>query len=388
MKIGNRTSKVPVYIFSKLDMLKKELTLRGIDIIDLGIGDPDMATPHFIVNNMIDNLKNSKNHKYPPYRGVDEFRKAVANYYKERFNVILDYENEVAALIGSKEGIAHLILAATDNDDYIILPNPGYPVYAGSAAISGCNIYKINLLEKYNYLPRLETIYYEVAKKAKMMIVNYPNNPTGAVASKEFYGELIEFGKKNDIIIVNDGAYLDICSDKDDCISMLQTKGAIETGVEFGTLSKSYNMTGWRIGYIAGNKEVIDKLMEVKTNFDSGQFTAIQHAGAAALSGGEQVIEDVNKIYDERRTIISDFLISKGVNVYSSKGTFYVWFQNPCGYKSEEFAGELLEKTGVLVTPGNAFGEVGEGYCRISLTVNNEKLKEALTRIENAKIYQ
>jgi LL-diaminopimelate aminotransferase len=387
LKIGNRTSRVPVYIFSKLDKLKRELSLKGIDIIDLGIGDPDMATPDFIVNNMIDSIKNSKNHKYPPYRGIDEYKKAVANYYKERFNVILDYENEVAALIGSKEGIAHLILAATDNEDYIILPDPAYPVYYGSAAISGCNIYKVNLLEKNDYLPRLETIYYDVAKKAKMMIVNYPNNPTGAVANSSFYEELIRFGRENDIIIVNDGAYMDICNNENDSISLLQTKGAIETGVEFGSLSKSYNMTGWRIGYIAGNKEIIDKLMVVKTNFDSGQFSAIQYAGVAALSGGQHVIQRVNKIYMERRKIISDFLVGKGVNVYSSKATFYVWFENPSGYKSEEFAGELLERTGVLITPGNAFGVMGEGYCRISLTVDNEKLKEALIRIDNAKIY-
>jgi LL-diaminopimelate aminotransferase len=387
LKIGNRTSKVPVYIFSKLDKLKKELSLKGIDIIDLGIGDPDMATPDFIINNMIDNLKNSSNHKYPPYSGIDEFKKAVANYYKERYNVKLNYENEVAALIGSKEGIAHLILAATDNEDYIIVPDPAYPVYAASAAISGCNIYKINLLEVNDYLPKLENIYYEVAEKAKMLIVNYPNNPTGAVANRGFYEELIRFGKENDVIIVNDGAYLDICSNRNDSISLLQTKGAIETGVEFGTLSKSYNMTGWRIGYIVGNKEIIDKLMVVKTNFDSSQFSAIQYAGAAALSGGEQVIQDINKIYQERRILINDFLVSKGVKVYSSKGTFYVWIENPIGYKSEEFAGELLEKTGVLITPGNAFGAMGEGYCRISLTVNSEKLKEAIIRIENSKIF-
>lgn len=386
MKVVNRTAKVPMYIFSRMDVIKKDLISKGINVIDLGIGDPDMATPNFIVEHMIECLKDGKNYKYPPYRGIDEYKKAVAQYYKKTFDVDLDYENEVAALIGSKEGIAHLILGITDNEDYVILPDPAYPVYLASAIISGCTVYKMNLLEENNYLPKINNIYGDVAKKAKIMIVNYPNNPTGAVANRSFYESLIKFGKQNDVVIVNDGAYMDICNNECEPISLLAVEGAKDVCVEFGSLSKSYNMTGWRVGYVVGNRDVIDKLMIIKTNFDSGQFSAIQKAGALALNTGKHVIESSNRIYDERRSIINDSLTRLGIRVYDSKGTFYIWFKNPEGYKSEELTMEILEKSGILITPGNAFGSMGEGYCRISLTVDTSKLREAALRLENIKL--
>lgn len=386
MKIVNRTARLPVYVFSRIDEIKRKLIAEGVDIIDIGIGDPDMPTPDFIVNEAIESIKNPDYHKYPPYNGLLEFKIAVAEYYKRKYGVELNYNNEIAALIGSKEGIAHLFLALTDNNDYVLIPDPGYPVYNSAAVIAGCNVYKMYLKPEDQYLPRLESIFPEVAKKAKLLIVNYPNNPTGAVASYEFYKNLISFGMENDIIIANDGAYMDICKEGVNPLSILQIPGAKKISVEFGTLSKSYNMTGWRIGYVVGNPQVIKKLMVIKTNFDSGQFGALQTAGIKALRDGDKTIDELNKIYELRRRIVIDRLMKMGLEAYNSKGTFYVWFRVPRGYKSQEFSTYVLEKAGVIITPGDTFGESGEGYCRISLTVNCEKLEEAMNRIINMKI--
>ena len=385
MKIVNRTAKLPPYVFSKIDEVKKKLIAEGIDIIDIGIGDPDIPTPDFIVNEAIESIKNSVYHKYPPYDGLDELKNAVAKYYKRKYGVDLDNNNEIAVLIGSKEGIAHLFLALADNNDYVLIPDPGYPVYNAAAVIAGCCVYKMYLKAEDQYLPRLDNIFPEVAKKAKILIVNYPNNPTGAAATDEFYKNLIRFGKENDIVIANDGAYMYICREGTNPKSILQTPGAKDVCVEFGTLSKAYNMTGWRIGYVVGNPQVIKKLMIIKTNFDSGQFGALQMAGAKAINEGDKTIEELNKIYESRRNVVIEGLKRIGIDAYNSKGTFYVWFKVPRGYKSEEFSSQVLEKTGVIITPGNTFGILGEGYCRISLTVSLDRMKEAMYRITNMK---
>lgn len=383
MKLVNRTARLPKYVFSHLDDIKEKLKKEGVDVIDLGIGDPDLPTPDFIVNSAIDEIKNSKNHGYPPYSGIIEFKEAVAEYYKRKYSVELDVDSEIAALIGSKEGIAHLFLALTDNNDEIFIPDPGYPVYYAAGVIAGCNINRMYLKAEDQYLPQLNNLYPEIVKKAKMLIVNYPNNPTGAVASYDFYKRLIEFGKENNITVVNDGAYLDIHREDIKPISLMQIPDARATSVEFGTLSKSYNMAGWRLGYVVGAAKIISKLMEVKTNFDSGQFSAIQRAGAVALKNGDLEITEINKVYSKRRTIATDGLKKLGIEYYNSLGTFYIWFRVPKPFKSEEFAARLLEKAGVIVTPGCTFGTLGEGYCRISLTVSEEKLIEAINRIIN-----
>lgn len=382
MKLVNRTAKVPAYIFSKFDEIKKTLEQKGINIIDLGIGDPDMATPDIILKEMEKNLKDPRNYNYPPYSGIDEFKRAVADYYKRSFGVELDYKTEVAALIGSKEGIAHLFLAATDPEDYVLIPDPAYPVYNTAAIIAGCKPYIMPLKQENGYLPKLENIYPEVARKAKLMVVNYPNNPTGAVADKNFFNSLVDFGRKNNIVIANDGAYIGIGAASHKPLSIMQSPGAKEICVEFGTLSKAFNMTGWRIGYVVGNREIIDSLMVVKTNFDSGQFGAIQQTAAYALRECSSFTEEMNDIYRERRELVAGQLRKKGIEVYDSKGTFYIWFKIPHGYKSSEFAASVLEKTGVMFTPGTAFGGFGEGYCRISLTVNSDMLLEAVKRME------
>lgn len=381
MKIVNRTSTLPVYIFSRVDDIKKKLINNGIDIIDLGIGDPDLPTPEYILNSMIKAVKIPENHRYPPYNGSEEFRRAVSLHYKNTYNVDLNYESEIITLIGSKEGIAHLFLAAADSEDFVLIPDPSYPVYNAAAKIAGCNIYRMILSEANNYLPKLENIYPDVARRAKIIVVNYPNNPTGAVANKDFYKGLVDFGLINDIIVANDGAYMDICSPEVKPISIMQTPRAKETCVEFGTLSKSHNMAGWRIGYAVGNSEIIKRLMVIKTNFDSGQFSAVQYAGAEALNNGYDFIKHINDIYNDRKKYVVEELKNIGLKVYDSMGTFYVWFRVPNNYKSEEFASFILENTGVLITPGNAYGPSGEGYCRISLTVDNERLKKAIDRI-------
>lgn len=381
MKIVNRLSGLPAYIFSRVDEIKKILIEEGRDIIDLGIGDPDIKTPEFIVNSLLENTKEEYFWRYPPYNGIEEFRKAVSLYYKKRYDVELDPDEEVVALIGSKEGIAHIFLALADNNDYVLIPDPAYPVYDTAARIAGCSVYKINLNEKNNYIPNINNIYPDAAKKAKIMLVNYPNNPTGATASLDFYRELVEFGNKFDIAIVNDGAYLDIIREDLNPVSLMQAEGALNTCIEFGTLSKSYSMTGWRIGYAVGNRDMLKRLMVVKTNFDSGQFYPIQRAGADALNYGDEFVKNINYIYNNRREYVNEKLKKLGLDVYDSKGTFYVWFKIPKRFKSEEFADFLLEKTGVLITPGNAYGMSGEGYCRISLTHDNIKIEEAMERI-------
>lgn len=383
MKVVNRTSNIPEYIFSRFDEVKKSLALRGVETIDLGIGDPDLPTPGFIIDAMEGYLRNHQNYKYPPYSGIDEYKKAVADYYRRNFDVELDYNTEVAALIGSKEGIAHLILALTDPEDYVLIPDPAYPVYNAAAVIAGCRPYRMPLTEKNGYLPKLENIYEEVSRKAKLLIVNYPNNPTGALGDKSFFDSLVEYGIKHNIAIANDGAYIGIGDRKYKPVSIMQSPSAKDICVEFGTLSKTFNMTGWRIGYVVGSREIIEKLMLIKTNFDSGQFGAIQQTAAFALKEGEKFTEKMNEIYEKRRKIIVEALGNKGIEVYDSRGTFYVWFKVPKGYKSSEFAAEVLEKSGVMFTPGTAFGSFGEGFCRISLTVDSELLAEAVKRMES-----
>ncbi|KRQ86917.1 LL-diaminopimelate aminotransferase [Caloramator mitchellensis] len=381
MKITNRLVKIQDYIFSSLEETKNNLIDKGARIYDLSIGDPDLPTPDFIKDEFINRLSCEGYNKYPPYSGIIEFKRAVANYYRRKFDVELDYRDEVGVLIGSKEGIAHLFLALTDPSDYVLIPNPGYPVYLSCAQICGCMPYCMNLSQQNDYLPNIYSIYPEVARRAKMLIINYPNNPTGAVANYSFLKDVIKFGKRNDIAIINDSAYINIVNDEKYSISILQVDGAKDIAVEVGSLSKTYNMAGWRIGYIVGNREIIKKLMLIKNNFDSGVFIPVQYAAAEALNNGDKYIEYINKIYLERRKLVEYYLSNIGINIYNSNGTFYVWFKIPDGYKSEEFCKFLLSASNVLLTPGDAFGNIGEGYCRISLTKDLKTLEEAMIKM-------
>ena len=379
---SDRIKTLPPYLFAKLDEMKEAIKRKGIDIIDLGVGDPDMPTPEHIIRKMQKEVENPIHHKYPSYIGMLKFRESVANFYKRRFNVELNPENEVISLIGSKEGIAHFPLAFINPKDYAIVPEPGYPVYAIAIRFAGGEVYFTPLLEKNNFLPDIDSIPVDIAKRAKIFFLNYPNNPTGAVANKDFFEKVIDFAKKYNIIIAHDAAYTELYMDDEKPLSFLEVDGAKEVGIEFHSLSKTYNMTGWRIGWACGNKEIVAGLGKIKTNIDSGVFQAIQEAAIEALDSSQECVENLREIYKKRRDVIVNGLREIGLNVNSPKATFYVWIKVPEGYTSESFTELLLTKAGIVTTPGNGFGPSGEGYVRIALTVNEERLKEAVDRIK------
>lgn len=380
MKKSKRLDKIPPYLFAQIDKIKAQKISEGVDIISLGIGDPDMPTPEGIVNELARAAKTHANHQYPSYEGILSFRKAVSDWYGRRFNVTLDPKNEVVTLIGSKEGIAHLPLAFVDAGDVVLVTDPGYPVYGISTLLAGGDIVRVPLLKENKFLPDFKKIPEDAAKKAKLMFVCYPNNPLAATASVEFFEELVAFAKKYDILIAHDAAYSEVSYDGYVCPSFLQAKGAKDVGIEFHSLSKTFNMTGWRIGFASGSKEAIEALGTIKTNVDSGVFQAVQEAGIYALEKCGDETKKQNKIYQERRDIVIDGLNSMGWKLEKTKATFYIWVDVPEGYTSTKFVTELLDKTGVLVVPGNGYGEHGEGYFRISITVATDRLREAMKR--------
>ncbi len=379
---ADRIKTLPPYLFAKLDQMKDEIRRKGIDIIDLGVGDPDMPTPSHIIKKMQQEVKNPIHHKYPSYVGMLKFRESVANFYRKRFNVKLDPETEIISLIGSKEGIAHFPLAFINPGDYAIVTEPGYPVYAIATRFAGGEVYFAPLLEKNNFLPDLSSIPEDIAKKAKVFFVNYPNNPTGAIANKDFFEQLIDFAKRYNIIIAHDAAYTELYMDDEKPLSFLEIDGAMEVGIEFHSLSKTYNMTGWRIGWACGNKDIVQALGKIKTNIDSGVFQAIQEAAIEALDSSQDCVDELRNIYRKRRDVLISGLKEIGLDVNAPKATFYVWIKVPEGYTSQSFTELLLTKAGIVTTPGNGFGPSGEGYIRIALTVNEERLKEAVERIK------
>ncbi|MEN3013720.1 MAG: LL-diaminopimelate aminotransferase [Endomicrobiia bacterium] len=388
IKYSEKLMKLPPYLFIELDRKKKELQQKGVDIISLGVGDPDIPTPNHIVEAMKKAVEDPKNHQYPFGRGLEKFRKAVANWYKKRFDVELDYETEIHSLIGSKEGIAHLPLAFIDKDDYVLVPEPGYPVYQSSVILAGGKIYYMSLKKENSFLPVLEDIPKEILKKTKLMFINYPNNPTTQVATKKFFEKVVEFAKENNIIVAHDCAYSEIYfddkgTDEIPPISFLSVKGAKDIGIEFHSLSKTYNMTGWRVGFAVGNKDIIAGLAKVKDNYDSGVFNAIQHAAVVALEGSQDCVENIRRIYKERRDLLYGGLRKIGLEVELPKATFYIWCKVPEGETSMSFADKLLN-VGVVSTPGIGMGQSGEGYVRFALTVSKERIQEAIERIKKA----
>ena len=378
---SDRLKNLPPYLFKEIDRQKEEAGKRGIDIIDLGVGDPDMPTPPHIIEALHMAALNPGNHRYPSYTGMDDFNKAVARWYKRRFNVDLDYKKEIVTLIGSKEGIAHIPLAFINPGDIALVTSPGYPVYNIGVRFAGGQTCFMDLLKQNNFLPDLGAVPEEIAQKAKMMFINYPNNPTSAVATEEFFEETVAFAEMNNIIVCHDAAYTEMAFDGYKPKSFLETAGAKDVGIEFHSLSKTYNMTGWRIGFAVGRAEVILALGQVKSNIDSGAFQAIQIAGIAALDGDQTGLKETNKEYASRRDILVDGLLNLGFSVERPKATFYLWIEVPKGYSSEETASRLLTEAGIVVTPGNGFGAAGEGYIRIALTVSKERLKEVIERI-------
>ena len=372
---------MPPYLFAKIDEMKEEVRKQGVDIIDLGVGDPDLPTPEHIIERLKKAAENPANHQYPSYVGMLSYREAVADFYKKRFNVDLNPNNEIISLIGSKEGVAHFPFAFIDKGDYALVPEPGYPVYAIATKFAGGEVYYMPLLEKNKFLPDLDSIPEAVAKKSKIMFINYPNNPTGAVANKEFFEKVIKFAKKYNIIVAHDAAYTEMYYDNKAPLSFLEVEGAMEVGVELHSLSKTYNMTGWRIGWAAGRKEIVGALGKIKTNIDSGVFQAIQEAAIEALTAPQDCVKEMQKIYQERRDVLVSGLKGAGFDVDVPVATFYVWIKVPDGYSSADFTGLLLKEAGIVTTPGNGFGPSGEGYIRMALTVDKDRLKEVVERI-------
>ncbi|HYQ61405.1 MAG TPA: LL-diaminopimelate aminotransferase, partial [Desulfatiglandales bacterium] len=348
---------------------------------DLGIGDPDLPTPSHIIESMRKAVGDSVNHRYPSYSGMLEFRTAVAEWYRKRFGVDLDPEKEVLTLIGSKEGIAHLPLAFINPGDVSLIPSPGYPVYNIATLFCGGESHIMPLYREKGFLPDLDAIPAEVLRRAKVMFINYPNNPTAAVADVAFFEKVVEFADRNHILVCHDAAYSEVAYDGYRPPSFLQAKGAKTVGIEFHSLSKTYNMTGWRVGFAAGNREAIDGLSAIKSNVDSGVFQAIQFAGITALRSDQSCVQKMIDIYTERRDLMVSQMKKAGFELDTPKASFYLWIKTPKGYSSAELATRLLEK-GVVVTPGNGFGEPGEGYFRIALTQKKERLEEAMQRIK------
>jgi LL-diaminopimelate aminotransferase len=383
---ATRLEKLPPYLFAEIDKKKREVAARGVDIISLGIGDPDLPTAPHIIKALQEAAERPANHRYPDYEGLLSFRKAVTDWYKSRFNVSLDPEKEAVSLIGSKEGIAHIPLAFVNPGDVVLVPDPAYPVYNTGALFSGGEPYFMPLRKENGFLPDLEAIPESVAQRAALMWIGYPNNPTAAVAPKEFFAEVVRFAEKHNIIVCHDNAYSEVYYDGKKTPSFLEVDGAKEVGIEFHSLSKTYNMTGWRIGFAVGNAELIDGLGKIKTNVDSGIFQAVQEAGIAALSGDQSVVEDMRRICQERRDVLVRSLQAIGLTCTPPQATFYVWAEVPKGYSSASFTSKILEDTGVVVTPGNGFGAAGEGYIRFSLTVESERLREAVARLQKLRL--
>ncbi|MBU1054421.1 MAG: LL-diaminopimelate aminotransferase [Proteobacteria bacterium] len=383
MEKSERLKSLPPYLFKEIDRQKDEVKKRGVDIISLGVGDPDMPTPPHIIEALHKAALDPKNHQYPSYTGMYEFNNAVSRWYKKRFNVSLDPAKEVVTLIGSKEGIAHIPLAFINQGDVALVASPGYPVPNIAVQFAGGHPYLMDLKKENDFLPDLDAIPEDIAKKAKLMFINYPNNPTSAVATDEFFKQVVLYAEKNNIIVCHDAAYTEMAFDGYKPPSFLETDGAKEVGIEFHSLSKTYNMTGWRLGCAVGRAEVIDGLGQIKSNIDSGAFQAVQLAGIAALDGDQACVEEMNIEYTKRRDILVDGLTGLGLSVKKPQATFYVWVDVPKGYTSAQFTSLLLSKTGIVVTPGNGFGSAGEGYIRMALTVGQERMKEVVERIRS-----
>jgi LL-diaminopimelate aminotransferase len=387
IELAARIRELPPYLFADIDRKKVELRKQGRDLIDLGIGDPDLPTPAHIVEAMRVAAAEPRYHRYPSYEGMAAYRQAAVKWYETRFNVRgLDADKECCALIGSKEGIAHFPVAFVDPGDLVLVPDPGYPVYATWTRFVGGEVYSMPLRRENGFLPDLKAIPPEIAKRAKLMWINYPNNPTAALATREFYKEVVEFAQKNNVIVASDVAYSEMFYDGEPPASFLSVDGAREVGIEFQSLSKTYNMTGWRIGFAVGNERLVFGLGKVKTNTDSGAFEAVQAAAVAALTSPQDCVEKQRQIYRERRDVLCDGLAAAGFEVLRPKATFYVLVVCPRGLTSAEFATRLLVEAGVVATPATGFGACGEGYVRLTFCADVARMRETAERIKNVKL--
>ncbi len=379
--LADRLKKLPPYLFAEIDRQKKEARARGVDLIDLGIGDPDLPSPPHVVEALARAAREPKNHRYPDYEGLLAFREAAAAWYRQRFGVALDPATEVLTLIGSKEGTAHMPLAFVNPGDVVLVPDPGYPVYAAGTWFAGGEPWFLPLRAEREFLPDLDAIPADALRRGKMLYLNYPNNPTAGVATRAFFERVVELARRHDVVVCHDAMYSELRFDGYEPPSFLQVPGAKEVGVEFHSCSKTYSMTGWRIGFVVGNREALAGLGRVKTNVDSGVFQAVQEAAIAALTGPQDYVDRARATYQERRDLVVAGLRKLGLPVTVPRATFFVWAPVPDGSDSRKWASRLLQEAGVVVTPGVGFGPSGEGYYRIALTVDKARIAEAMDRL-------
>jgi LL-diaminopimelate aminotransferase len=386
IKKAKRINDLPPYLFAEIDRRKRDALARGVDLIDLGIGDPDIPTPAAVVEKLIESAGKPVNHRYPSSSGMPEFREAVARWYQNRFTIKLDPVKEVVSLIGSKEGIGNMAVAFVEPGDVVLVASPCYPVYHIGTAFNGGKNYFLPLKKEHCFLPDLDSIPADIARQAKLLWINYPNNPTAAVADKDFFQRVVDFANKNNVIVCHDAAYTEMGYDGYQPMSFLEIEGAREVGIEFHSLSKTFNMTGWRIGMAVGNADLVGGLAQAKSNLDSGIFQAVQEAGIEALKLGDSIVAPSRKIYQERRDILVDGLRAVGLECDKPRATFYVWVACPKGLTSAAFTAKLLDEAGVVTTPGNGFGAAGEGYVRFTVCVDKERLREVAERIRRVKL--
>jgi len=378
---ADRLNALPPYLFLEIDRKKRAALAAGVDVIDLGVGDPDKPTPGFVVEAMQRAVADPANHRYPFDTGVPEFRRQTAAWFAQRFGVELDWQTELITIIGSKEGLGHLPLAVLNPGDCALVPQPGYPVYSAATLFAGGMPFIMDLREERNWLPDLDAVPADIRRKARLMYLNYPNNPTAAVAPREFFEKAVAFARENDILIAQDAAYSELYYGRRP-MSILQIPGAKDVAIEFHSLSKTFNMTGWRLGFAVGNADALAALAKVKSNLDSGQFNAIQWAGVEAYRGIDRIeIRAMQDLYAERRDILVAGLQKIGCRVRRPEATFYVWGACPNGYDSMTFAAKVLEEAAVVLIPGAGFGKAGEGYFRAALTTDADRIREAVARL-------
>ena len=381
-----RLSRIPPYLFAEIDRKVQEKKRAGVDVISLGIGDPDLPTPPRIVHVLQEAAADPTNHRYASYFGLAELRQAIADWYGDRSGVTLDPATEILPTLGSKDGIAHVPLALVDPGDVVLVPDPGYTVYVTGALMAGAEPYIMPLTVENNWLPDLDAIPEEVAQRARLMWLNYPNNPTAAVADRDFLERAVAFCRRHDIILCHDAPYSEIAFDGYRPLTLFEIPGAKEIGLEFHSLSKTFNMTGWRIGWVCGRADLVGLIGQLKTNIDSGIFQAVQWAAIEALNGGDQETRAACDVYSKRHRLVADTLNDIGWKIKPPRATFYVWAPVPPGYDSIAFAAHVLDEVGVNITPGVGFGAHGEGYFRLSVTAPDARLEEAMARMRKLKL--
>jgi len=384
VRTAARISNLPPYLFAEIDKKVAVRRAQGIDVISLGIGDPDTPTPGRIVDRMSEAIRDPENHRYPSYVGAPRYRQACARWMDQRFGVEVDPDEEVVALIGSKEGIAHIFLAFVDPGRHTLIPGAGYPVYTTGGILAGGKYHYMPMTEENGFLADFDSVPADIAANARMMFLSYPNNPTSATATEEYFDRAIEFAGEHDLLIVHDNAYSEIGYDGYVAPSFLERPGAKDVAIELFSMSKAYNMTGWRVAFAAGNALAIEALSRVKTNIDSGVFTAVQDAAIEAMLGPQDSIAELITVYSRRRDMVCETLSEIGLEAHRPRATIYVWAKVPEGYTSASFATHVLEKADVIVSPGNAYGPSGEGYIRLTLSTPDDRLAEALERIKQS----